>query len=155
MAMADVIPLPGAGPHEWADLTLKVPAPRARIEPGTYQARTVSSRILKAYGRQTIELGCEIYQGDWTENLVLAMVPLFLGLPRTKGLNLSPNSKLARLIYLVEPKRVRSTKVSLRVLLQYKVFEVVVGDAAKDAEGHPLTRDTTYSVIRRVLTRLA
>jgi hypothetical protein len=149
----EIIPLstPGSSSKPWEEIRVIVPPPRARIEPGQYEARTVGLKRLETYGRRTAEIHFEIYRGEWVTNDVLTIIPCYVTLPGKRGL--SPNSKLCRLLNLAGIKPSRKTEVSL-TFLQYKVFLVQVGDNEKDGDGFPSTADNAYSVVKRVLKRL-
>lgn len=155
---AQVIPIvsdPDGHGEEWVELEIKLPPPRPWIPAGLYQARTLGLKILDGFDRKTAELLFEVYKGEWTDAVVLATVPMFLRIPGKKGL--SPNSKMARLLYTIGTRPTRYQRVSLTTL-KHKVFFVEVADAKKDAEGKPLTpgpEGTAYSVIANVVRRLA
>lgn len=147
-----VIPMPGPDSDPWADLEIKLPPPRPRIDPGIYQARSVRLQMLEGFNRRTVELTFEVYKGELSAGVALARVPMFLRWPQKKGL--SPNSKLARLFYTAGIRPSRGTHVSLDVL-RYKLWLVEVGDAKKDANDSQLSTETAYSVIKNVVKRLA
>jgi hypothetical protein len=153
---ADVIRIQqpeGAPGHEpWVEIEVKLPPPRPRIAPGTYQARSTSLALLEGYNRRTAELTFEVYKGEAAKGIILAKVPLFLTLPGRSGL--SPNSKLARLLYTAGQRPTRTSRISLDVL-RHKLWFVEVGDAQKDSAGRALGADSTYSVITAVNRRLA
>jgi hypothetical protein len=145
---AEIIPIGGEHQgEEWVELEIKLPPPRPRIPPGLYQARTIGLKILDGFGRKTAELLFEVYKGEWTDAVVLATVPMFLRVPGKKGL--SPNSKLARLLYTMGVRPTRYQRVSLDSL-KHKLFFVEVADAKQDSEQKPLTAGSAYSVIANV-----
>lgn len=145
------MPEPQGAGEEWAELEVKLPPPRPRVPPGLYQARTIGLKILDGFDRKTAELLFEVYKGEWTDAIVLATVPMFLRVPGKRGL--SPNSKLARLLYTLGVRPTRYQRVSLSTL-KHKLFFVEVADAKKDSEGKPLTEGSTYSVIASVARSL-
>jgi hypothetical protein len=150
---AEIIGLstPVSSSTPWEEIRVILPPPRPRIEPGQYQARTVGLKRLETYGRQTAEILFEIYRDEWTAANVLAIVPCYVPLPGKRGL--SPNSKLCRMLNLAGIKPSRKTQTSLAVL-KHKVFLVQIGDNEKDGDGLPVTADSAYSVVKRVLERL-
>lgn len=149
----NVVRLPTASAGPWLDMEVRLPPPRPRIAPGRYQARSAALEMRDAFGRKTLELGFDVFAGEATDGGILARVPFFVPTPGKRGL--SPQSKLARMLYLVGIQPTRWTRVNL-VVLRDKLWAVDVADAQKDAAGTPLTVDGgAYSVIARVIARLA
>lgn len=139
-------------PDEWPDIEVRVPPRLLRIEPGEYQACSVQLRKFSAFRRENLRLDFEIYEGEVINGIALGRVPMFFRLPGKKGL--SPASKLARLLYMAGAKPTRWERINLN-LLRAKLWQVQVGDAEHDAGESPLSIAATYSVIKRVLARLA
>jgi hypothetical protein len=154
---ADVIPIGGEDVGgEWVqDLVVKVPAPRPRITPGSYEARSVSLTKFSAFNRMNLELGFDVFQGPAVNGVVLARIPLYTRLPGPKGL--SPNSKLARLFHLLHHGSATPTRWGRLPLaaLRNKLWRVVVADAEKDVNDETLPEKLRYSVIQQVVERLA
>jgi len=136
----------------WAHVEVRLPPPRPRVEPGIYQAISVSLTPFNAYDRRNLELGFDVFQGDATDGVLLARLPMFLRLPGKRGL--SPNSKLARLLYVLGVKPTRWTRVDLNVL-RGKLWSIEVGDADRDTTNAGLPAGLAYSVVKRVISRLA
>jgi len=138
----------------WIDVEVRIPPRRPRIEPGTYQAVSISLEKKTAFGRQTLELGFDCYAGDVGagEAMLLGRVPYFVRLPGKNGL--SPNSSLARLFYLLGISPRRHERVRLDIL-RGKVWLVEVADMKRDSQERPIGKDETYSHIVRVVSRLA
>jgi hypothetical protein len=136
------------------DAEIKLPPKRLRIDPGAYQAKSVDLRWREGFGRKSLELSFEIYQGDVMtgEFIPLGRVPYFLRMPGEHGL--SPNSLLARLYYLLGYTPTRYERVRLNILLD-KLWSVTIGDNNEDSRGEKLSKEETYSVIKRVVGRLA
>lgn len=151
---ADIIPIQPEPGDEWEDLAVRVPAPRPRIAPGVYEARSATLRKFTAFKRLNLEIGFDCFRGDAPHGVILARVPLFVRCPGPKGL--SPNSKLARLFYLLyhsqNPPRWGRLPVST---LKHKLWRVLVGDATKNTAGEDLPEPLRYSVITQILERLA
>jgi len=139
-------------PDEWPDIEVRVPPRLLRIEPGEYEAFSVRLSKFHAYGRENIRLDFEIYKGQVIDGIELGRVPMFLRLPG-RG-RLSPTSKLARLLYTAGANPKRWERINLNSLRD-KLWQVQVGDAQHDTEESPLSTTATYSVIKRVLARLA
>lgn len=141
------------GQEPWAEIEVTLPPARPRILPGAYQARSTSLTLLDNYNRRTAELTFEVYKGEFASGVILAKVPLFLALPGSRA-GLSPNSKLARLLYTAGQHPTRRSRISLDVL-RYKLWFVEVADAKRDSGGRTLGPESTYSVIAAVNRRLA
>ena len=137
---------------QWADVQVRLPPARPRITPGLYQARSASLRIFDAFNRKNLELGFDVFEGEATDGVLLARIPLFIRMPGKRGL--SPNSRLARLLYLVGPQPTRWTKVNLD-MLRNKLWFVEIADTEQDSKNDKLSPQLAYSVIRRMISRLA
>ena len=76
--------------------SLLVPLRGLRIEPGRYQARTVSVKWKEGYSRKTAELMYEVFKGDVQsgEALRLGTIPQYLRMPKRK-FGLSPRATSA------------------------------------------------------------
>jgi hypothetical protein len=152
---ADVIPI-GEATDDWRDdIVVKVAAPRPRLTPGSYEARSVSLTKFNAFNRLNIELGFDVYEGRAERGVVLARIPLYARLPGARGL--SANSKLARLFHLLHhgaatPPRWGRLPLSQ---LRHKLWRVIVADAMKDTNDEELPERLRYSVIQQVVERLA
>jgi hypothetical protein len=138
--------------ESWADVQVRLPPPRPRIAPGSYQARSATLTAFDAFNRKNLELGFDVFQGEATDGVLLARIPLFIRMPGKRGL--SPNSRLARLLYLLGSQPTRWTKVNLDVL-RNKLWFVEIADAEQDSNNDKLSPQLAYSVIKRVISRLA
>jgi hypothetical protein len=121
--------------------------------PGAYWGRSVSLRKYEAFDRPVLELGFDIYEGEPAASVVLARLPMFIRLPRS-GDRLSPNSRLAMMLYMLS--QVRGDKIRAQSLdvLRSKLWRVEVDDTRQDHSGK--LKDTNiepYSVVRRVVAR--
>lgn len=151
---ADVIPLRDEPDGEWIDVAYSIPPPLPRIPAGSYQARSVALRKREAFKRKVLVLEFDVYRGDSLQGDVLARLPMFLRLPGPRGL--SPNSKLARIFYVLyagtPPSRWGRLPLSV---LRGKLWRVQVADAEKDVNDDDLPEAAKYSVVVHVLERLA
>ncbi len=152
---AQVIPHPAAGGEpepEWAFVEVHLPPPRPRIAPGRYQAISVGLEKFPAYGRSNLLLSFDVFAGDAGVSAIAARLPMFLRLPSKKR-GLSPNSKLARLLYVAGLRPRRSERVDLGAL-RGKLWLVEVVDATHDTVEGALPVDARYSVVKAAVERL-
>jgi hypothetical protein len=145
----------GVGPLEqletttWPDLALAVAATPARIRAGVYDGHSVTLHTFRAFGRRSLRIDFNIFEGGYERGVVIAKIPAFFRVPEG---SLASSSKLARLLDLVEPRARRQHRIKIDVLRD-KLFRVEVGDVLKGANAEALTR--SYSVVRQVLERIA
>src|SRR5262249_157594 len=137
----------------WEDFDVKLSPRRPRIRAGIYEAKSVTLVRFSAFGRENLELGFDVYQGEATNGLVIARIPKFFRKPG-KGQPLPRNSDLAKLFYLLglSPRKVTAARMNA---LRGKIWRVQVGDAEHDGRGRVLDEHERYSIIKRVLERLA
>jgi hypothetical protein len=146
-------PDPAATGEHWDDVDVKLSPKRPRIAPGFYEAKTVALRRFRAFDRENLELGFDVYAGAVTDGVVLARIPKFFRRP-AKGKPLPPSSDLACLFYRVGLTPRKVTAASMKAL-RHKVWRVQVGDAEHDSRQRFIADGERYSVIKRVLERLA
>ena len=141
--------------HRWEDVRVRVGPPRPRIEPGTYEAVSVGLRRNDRFDRRGIELLFNIYEGQVGASRVLASdVAMFISLPAKKDGALSPNSRLAQMLGMLDQVRRDRYRTYDLSVLEGKVWRVLVDDTKQDHSGK--LKDTElvpYSVVRRVLSR--
>jgi hypothetical protein len=147
----NIVPLPAGG--AWDTVSVRVPPPRPRILAGSYWARSVALRKYEAFKRPLLELGFDVYETDPAASVVLARLPMFIRLPEA-GDKLSPNSRLATMLYMLG--QVRGDKIRAQNLdvLRFKLWRVEVADTQQDHSGKlKNTEIEPYSVVRRVVAR--
>ena len=110
---------------------------------------TVGCQRYEAFRRQVLRFDFDVYEGDLTDGVLLARLPFYIRWAKRPA----PTSKLARFLHVARMEPSRGRPVSLSAL-RGKLFRIRVVDAEKDAGGHPLTPETTYSVVAEVLERL-
>lgn len=137
----------------WTTVSVRVAPPRPSITPGPYWGRSVAAKTYKAFDRTILELGFDIFDGNPGDGAVLARLPMFIRLPPA-GAKLSPNSRLASMLYMlgqVRGERVTSQNLDI---LRFKLWRVEVGDTKQDHTGSIKDSEIqSYSVVRRVLAR--
>jgi hypothetical protein len=136
--------------HEGWDIEVIVPVPAPRIEPGTYEAVSLSCRRVSRYSRTVLEIDFDVYEGALTDGRVLARLTLYLNWSKQP----STKSKLGRLLRCGGLQPSRGRPVTLQAL-ERKAWRVRVIDAQHDQDGTPLTETARYSIIDDVLERLA
>lgn len=143
----------------WPDLRVVLEAPRPRIAPGLYEARSVDLKTFSVFRRRCLALYFDVYEGEAVGGRVIARVPMYFRLPRLDR-PLRSSSKLARVFQLVNPSARRRDRLPLNVL-RSKLWRVEVGDVAEGSErderghGRALHQAQRYSIVRAVLERLA
>lgn len=135
----------GAPGGAWGEVEVRLPPPRPRIAPGAYEARSATCHVFASFGRTNIEIGFDVYRGPWMDNDVLARIPYFVRYSK----RLTPQSRLAQLLYQAGVVPARHHNVSLRVL-ENKLWAVQVGDTEQTASG-----TLPYSVVKSVVRHLA
>lgn len=141
--------------HRWEDVKVRVGPPRPRITPGTYEAITVGLRRTDRFDRRCVELVFKVYEGHACASRVLAdEVPMFISLPSKKEGALSPNSRLAHMLAMLDQVRRDRFRTYDLSVLEGKVWRVVIDDTKQDHTGKlENTELAPYSVVRRVLSR--
>jgi hypothetical protein len=150
-AAENIVPLPAGG--AWDTVSVRIPPPRPRIVAGSYWGRSVSLRKYEAFKRPLLELGFDIYQAEPADSVVLARLPMFIRLPEG-GDKLSPNSRLATMLYMLGQVRGDKIRAQNLEVLQFKLWRVEVADTQQDHSGKlKNTEIEPYSVVRRVVAR--
>ncbi len=152
---AHILPLRSSPRHHEEGDSVDVARPFPRIEPGVYEALSVSVRRRRAFKREYVEALFDIYEGLAIDGHVIGRLPGFF---RLTG-KLAPSSSLGRWIQLLGTHQ-RRDRVSLRVL-ENKLWRVELRDVivshekGPDGKPRPLPPSLVYSRICAVIERLA
>lgn len=154
---ARILPLP-ASPrqHDEEPDSFIVAKPFPRIEPGLYDALSVSVRRRRAFKRNYIEAMFDVFSGAVAAGQIVGRVPAFF---RLTGRTLAPSSSLARWVQLLNGSG-RRDRIPLRIL-EDKLWKVEVRDVlvshekGLDGKPRPLPPSLVYSRVSAVLERLA
>ena len=141
-------------PGPWdTTVSVRVPPPRPRIPAGPYWGRSVSLRKYQAFDRTILELGFDVYEAEPAASVVLARLPMFIRLQKG-GDKLSPNSRLATMLYMLAHVRRDKIRAQNLDVLRFKLWRVEVADTQQDHSGKlKNTEIEPYSVVRRVVAR--
>jgi hypothetical protein len=100
-----------------------------------------------------LELGFDVFEADPGASVVLARLPMFIRLPKG-GDRLSPNSRLATMLYMLGQVRGDKIRTQDLEILRFKLWQFEVNDTQQDHSGKlKNTEIEPYSVIRRVVAR--
>jgi hypothetical protein len=132
------------------DFIIELAPRRPLIPAGEYDARSGTVIKYRMYDRDRLQIGFTVFDGPYSDGVVLTTVDGHFGLGGGKRAALGASSRVAQIARLIDPDGQNISTAQLR----NRLWRVKVETVTTDQHGRPLAEDRQYSKVSDVIALL-